>query len=857
VSDVETRSEIIYSVFVSSTTGDLMPYRIRARDLILTYNLRLLEMEYFPAESRNVADALHRYLDDADAVVLIAGAHYGSLLGDTSYVEWEFNEATGRGIPVICLIMAAGERAQSAVISAEDRERQERFIRRLMQHSKIAEFTRSNFDAVLAGALRLLPRQLDKGAGMVRVSAYNELQMSMASRVQELQRYKEFLRFLTGAALVQSHILRTAEPDKETMVADTQRVMLDRLLNLIYADLANRPVTTDMIESLIRRLIDRLHSFTTPAGFVPDSFGELEACIHELFGHTLTTLKATSIHSNHEALYAYKGYWHDSELGPYFKHKNDELLGKEQKRLLRIFACDSVAASVAEAWFTETVVGQVSQGAVVKVVEIDKRKVAEYEDFGLYEHDTNGAEAGTYLLLAPRHQNLHHSLLSTAITANPETVDRYSEKFDEMWKQSVEPLEIIRTGDMCEAADEDLRNHGTAKISDLFGRRVILRKMERLDTHERLLSASAGVARKYQPGYAQALSRHLKRSFPDVRKVIYVGDTHKNDGTAIRNLQALGWDASGFICEPKLGIGQLWFNNVLYTNRWTDLVAFADRVTSRIGRSTIGIFDIDQTLWAPKGIHEGPLTSSRVRAMLRLIDGYIGTPDIEVAQRARQRIPALYQEISEVKYLPLTLDNEDFKAVVCVFLSLNLMFDQLRLESGREEGAAFFDEIGRLDTDEYVDLIRKKYLPTFLRADREGEANITHLIMETLSTAQTYQYSYYGETNGILVPKVVEHLREIFRETVGVSSVQYRMFRSAELEEALGRIGSDNNIDDQLVLSKPAWDFATWLADRGATLLALSDRPDESTVSPSGESLLDASMTIYGSDISAYLSRLP
>jgi hypothetical protein len=40
-------------------------------------------------------------------------------------------------------------------------------------------------------------------------------------------------------------------------------------------------------------------------------------------------------------------------------------------------------------------------------------------------------------------------------------------------------------------------------------------------------------------------------------------------------------------------------------------------------------------------------------------------------------------------------------------------------------------------------------------------------------------------------------------------------------------------------------------------LLALSDRPDESTVSPSGESLLDASMTIYGSDISAYLSRLP
>jgi Domain of unknown function (DUF4062) len=855
VTDIENQSEIIYSVFVSSTTGDLMPYRVRARDLILTYNLRLLEMEYFPAESRNTADVLHRYLDDTDAVILIAGAQYGSLLGATSYVEWEFNEATGRGIPVVCLIMADDERAMSAVTSSEDRKRQEQFIRRLKQHSKIAEFTRSNFDAVLAGALRLLPGQLDRSAGMVRVSAYNDLKMSMASHVQELQRYKKFLRFLTGTALVQSNILHTAEVDKDTMVADTQRVMLDRLLNLIYSDLANRPVTTDMIESLIGRLIDRLQSFTTPAGFVPDSFGELEACIQELFGRSLTTLKATSIHSNDEALYAYRGYWHDDELGPYFKSKNDELLGKEQKRLLRIFACDSIAESVAESWFTDTVVGQVSQGAVVKVVEIDKRKVAEYEDFGLYEHNMDGTEAGTYLLMAPRLRNLHQRL-STAITANADAVSRYSEKFNEMWEQSVEPLEIIREGEMIEAANIERGSHGTAKISDLFGRRVILRKMERLDTKERLLASNAGVARKYQIGYAQALSRHLKRRFPDVRNVIYVGDTHKNDGTAIRNLQKLGWDASGFICEPKLGIGQLWFNNVLYTDRWTDLVAFAEKVKSRVGRSTIGIFDIDQTLWAPKGIHEGPLTSSRTRAMLRLIDGYIGAPDAEVGRRARQRIAALYEEISEVKYLPLTLDNEDFKAVVCVFLSLNLMFDQHRLEGGREEGAAFFEEIGRMDTDEYVDKIKKEYLPTFLRPDRDGEANITHLIMETLSTAQTYQYSLYGETNGILVPKVVEHLREVFRETVGVSSVQYRMFRSAELEEALGRIGSGNSFDDQLVLSKPAWDFASWLGGHGAALLALSDRPDESTVSPSGESLLDAEMTIYGSDIAAYLARI-
>ncbi len=76
------------------------------------------------------------------------------------------------------------------------------------------------------------------------------------------------------------------------------------------------------------------------------------------------------------------------------------------------------------------------------------------------------------------------------------------------------------------------------------------------------------------------------------------------------------------------------------------------------------------------------------------------------------------------------------------------------------------------------------------------------------------------------------------------------MFRAKELEETLSRAGGNGDFDDQLVLNKPVWDVATWLERQGAHLLALSDRPDESTVSPSGESLLDATMTIYGKDIS-------
>ena len=87
-----------------------------------------------------------------------------------------------------------------------------------------------------------------------------------------------------------------------------------------------------------------------------------------------------------------------------------------------------------------------------------------------------------------------------------------------------------------------------------------------------------------------------------------------------------------------------------------------------------------------------------------------------------------------------------------------------------------------------------------------------------------------------------------------MAPIQYSAFRARELEEALSCVGFDRNFDEQLVLNKPVWDFATWLKLRGTILLALSDRPDESTVAVNGESLLDASMMIYGKDISDLLS---
>jgi hypothetical protein len=850
-----TQPGIIYSIFVSSTSEDLAPYRARARDILLTHNLRPLEMEYFPAQSGPTTNALDHYLDSADGVVLIAGARYGSRVGQLSYVEWEFERALVRGIPVVCLVMSKGERNRVRAVSKEDKDRQEHFIQRLMQHSKIAEFDKTNFDLALAGALSLFPRQFSAGAGLIRVAEHNELLAAASSELRNLRTHQSLLRLLSAAGLIQQHTRYLGGGGSRRMNSDQERAELGRFLDLLYQDLANRPVINRTVETIVRRLIERLHNLSGPVGFVPESLGELEASINELFGDTLSTLRATSIHSNHDALVNYKGYWQDSELGPFFRHKNEQFLARPgTRRLLRVFACDSVASAVGQEWFAETAIQQVSQGASVKVIQIDPAKVSTYEDFGIYEHRSGKNSDGNYLLLAPRDRNLQQPSLTTSVIADSGVVADYMRKFEVLWAQSAEPLEILEPTRLEEAGRKPLESHGLGRVSDLLNQQIILRSMERLDTGEKLLGTSRGFARKYQQPYAKAISDHLKRRFPGVKRVLYIGDTYKNDGTVIRNLQALGWDASGLICEPSLGIERLWFDDILYTNHWADLVGFIDKVQSKVGPTTLAIFDIDQTLWAPKGVHEGPLSNTRTAAMSRLIDEYVVDPDNEVARSAKARIDPLYHEISEAKYLGLTVDNEDFKAAICVFLSLNIVFNQQRLESnGREAGAAVFEELGRLGAIEFTEFIRTSYISNFAHPSRVDEANITRFIMETLSTVQTYQYGLYGEANGILVAKIIDHIQHIFRETVGVAPTQYSAFRAKELEEALGSVGEDRDFDERLVLNKPAWDVGMWLKRRGAVLLGLSDRPDESTVSADGRSLLDASMMIYGQDISGLL----
>jgi hypothetical protein len=819
--------------------------------MLLEHRLLPVAMEYFSADPRSTKHVIEHWLSACDAVLLIAGARYGSAVDETgeSYVEWEFQRAVARRLPVVVLLEHVAQRQRHAEMDPELRRRQDEFVHALERDCQVAYFKdEADFAEKLSGALKnLYTTWQTTHAGYVRAIEFKKLEMNQ--RRLTVASTFEFVR--------QRSLNLSRKKGNMNDTADHEREVVNKILDLLHRDMAEQPLSTSIVATLMSDFIGRLCGFFDTSGFRPASMDELKLVLTELFADSLSTLRATSIHSNHTDLVAYKGYWEDRKLGEFFKRKNKEFLNRSpDQNIMRVFACDSIAGSVAEDWLRDTVMKHVRDGALVKIVEIDAKRTDAYEDFGLYDHRIGNSDAGTYLLLAPRRDNIDQEELRTAVTGDSSTVRDYQEKFTALWDQSAEPLTILRSRRLDEASRRKFGFHGEGCVDDLFGKHVILRKMEPLDdeTGRRLLPPKSGFVRKYQPEYASALANHIKRRYPYVRQLFYVGDTYKNDGTAIRNLQALKdhpWKVSGFICEPKLKIKRLWFNSVLYTDRWSDLIGFADAISDTANSHSLALFDIDQTLWGPKGLRERALGLTRTEAILSLLDDYVDASAADVLSQARSRVGLLYSEIGEVEYLNrLTLDNEDYKAAICVFLALNVFWDSDELESKElDEGVNFFNKLRYLESLQFLKTA-KRYLRSYIDHSPDGEKNIGEFMRVTLATVETDQFDRYGAEAGIIMSRVKADVERVFRDTMGPATVKFPAFRAKELDEALRRAvaGSDDS-EENLVLNKAAWDLASWLKKRNVELLAVSDRPEESTIATGGESLLKARMRIYGTAI--------
>lgn len=179
------------------------------------------------------------------------------------------------------------------------------------------------------------------------------------------------------------------------------------------------------------------------------------------------------------------------------------------------------------------------------------------------------------------------------------------------------------------------------------------------------------VPRKTEPAYAAAVSRFLEaaqamRGAPPLRKLLFIGDTHMNDGTAARNLAAhlplRGFIGSDRSDEPE----EVKYDDMLMVaNRWKRLADFPDWAQSEglvCDERTAILIDIDKTFIGARGCNDRVIDAARVTAVRQTVEELLGGSFDEEGFRS------VYDELNKQKYHHFTGDNQDYLAYICLMV---------------------------------------------------------------------------------------------------------------------------------------------------------------------------------------------
>lgn len=147
-----------FSVFTSSTSRDLEPYRERLIDLIIRAKMHPVAMEHFNASANNALQVCYNALCGADLFVGVYAYRYGYAppasvfytkqdgsrhAGDgvTSITEWEYRWAVERGLPLLLFVVRDNAAWKMMDVETGDSaERLKRFKEELCQKHVVKFF---------------------------------------------------------------------------------------------------------------------------------------------------------------------------------------------------------------------------------------------------------------------------------------------------------------------------------------------------------------------------------------------------------------------------------------------------------------------------------------------------------------------------------------------------------------------------------------------------------------------------------------------------------------------------------------------------------------------------------------------
>ena len=289
---------------------------------------------------------------------------------------------------------------------------------------------------------------------------------------------------------------------------------------------------------------------------------------------------------------------------------------------------------------------------------------------------------------------------------------------------------------------------------------------------------------------AEMLRQARKLDFPKtmVKRLVYIGDTHMNDGTAFRNICLAGsWPGWAFIGQEDMSMPRhvVCDEPFVLANRWSALsefLSFLDEKGFVRDEETVVVIDVDKTAIGAKGRNDGVIDDVRVESAKRTVADVLGTGFNEEIFRAA------YSELKQAPYHLFTADNQDYLAYICLILGAGIFtLDQLirEIRSNRITGFVPF-----------ITLVQN-------RREELGASGLTTVHDDVWSRVQ----------RGDPTP--------------------FKLFRYIEYQATISRFGDmpgetvEEILRQRIVITQEVRDIAMEMRRRGALIFGVSDKPDE------------------------------
>ena len=353
-----------------------------------------------------------------------------------------------------------------------------------------------------------------------------------------------------------------------------------------------------------------------------------------------------------------------------------------------------------------------------------------------------------------------------------------------------------------------MKKMGRAALHDLMGDFFLFRSLEPLDVrlkglpelHQKLQLQENSIPRKVEPEYGQVVAEILKNAHhliqPDLRldTLLYIGDTPGSDLQAFRNICRAGnWSGAAFIGKDvpqpaELEIQKSGNRLEVRADRWSALKNFfqiLDEEKLEVGGNAVVLIDVDKTILGARGRNDHLINQARIEAVRSTLAAALGKKFVLA------EFEASYQEINQNKYHFFTADNQDFVAYICLIIGSDLISRTNLIEKLNDGEFKGFDV--------FLDWIEER------KSGLNDELRDLH--------KRFFQRVRAGDPTPFK-----EFRREEFRQTVQRMGTAEVGLPAVEL------------LSTEIVITGEVFMAARMLAEQGAVLFGLSDKPDEATL---------------------------